>query len=746
LAATKLLIVESPSKAKTIKKYLGSTFLVRASVGHIRDLPKTRLGINIDEDFKPTFQNLRDKKDIIKDLKEAAKKVKIIYIATDPDREGEAIAFHLQEILKKINPNIERVLFHEITKTSVKAAIKNAGQLNMNLVNSQQTRRFLDRIVGYKISPLLWKKIMKGLSAGRVQSIATMIVVDREKEIEAFNPVEYWNIKALFEKEKMSFISSLYSINGKKLDVKKFRVNNEAEAKQVLGDLKNNTFEITKIEKKERKQQPPAPYITSKLQQDAASQLGFSAKKTMSVAQKLYEGKDVGDFGVTGLITYMRTDSVRIAKEAIDSLRDYVEKNYSKSELIPKTRYYKTKKSAQDAHEAIRAVNVEITPSYAKDYLTNDEYRLYTIIWRRFVATQMKEARFDKTVIDLTVGKYLFKANGEILKSKGFLVLYPNRKLEATLLPELSEKEKLAAKDITSEQKFTQPPARYTEASLIKKLEDEGIGRPSTYATIVTTIVNREYVEKIDKKFHPTDTGKIVTEQLVKFFPDILNIEFTAKLEDRLDLIEEAKDDSLTVLKEFYSGFEKDLNNAIENMPSLKPKDEETDLVCDKCGSMMVVKTTKRGQFLGCSNYPACKNIKDFKRDENNKVVIVEKVLVYSDKPCKNCGKRMVFKTGRYGDYYACEDYPKCKTTAPVTLDIDCPDCKDGKIAEKRGKKGKVFYSCSNYPDCKFISWYKPINKECPECKSNYLVEKYDFKTKHRYVACPNKECKYKEN
>ncbi len=746
MAATKLLIVESPSKAKTIKKYLGSTFLVRASVGHIRDLPKTRLGINIDEDFKPTFQNLRDKKDIIKDLKEAAKKVKIIYIATDPDREGEAIAFHLQEILKKINPNIERVLFHEITKTSVKAAIKNAGQLNMNLVNSQQTRRFLDRIVGYKISPLLWKKIMKGLSAGRVQSIATMIVVDREKEIEAFNPVEYWNIKALFEKEKMSFISSLYSINGKKLDVKKFRVNNEAEAKQVLGDLKNNTFEITKIEKKERKQQPPAPYITSKLQQDAASQLGFSAKKTMSVAQKLYEGKDVGDFGVTGLITYMRTDSVRIAKEAIDSLRDYVEKNYSKSELIPKTRYYKTKKSAQDAHEAIRAVNVEITPSYAKDYLTNDEYRLYTIIWRRFVATQMKEARFDKTVIDLTVGKYLFKANGEILKSKGFLVLYPNRKLEATLLPELSEKEKLAAKDITSEQKFTQPPARYTEASLIKKLEDEGIGRPSTYATIVTTIVNREYVEKIDKKFHPTDTGKIVTEQLVKFFPDILNIEFTAKLEDRLDLIEEAKDDSLTVLKEFYSGFEKDLNNAIENMPSLKPKDEETDLVCDKCGSMMVVKTTKRGQFLGCSNYPACKNIKDFKRDENNKVVIVEKVLVYSDKPCKNCGKRMVFKTGRYGDYYACEDYPKCKTTAPVTLDIDCPDCKDGKIAEKRGKKGKVFYSCSNYPDCKFISWYKPINKECPECKSNYLVEKYDFKTKHRYVACPNKECKYKEN
>ena len=745
MAATKLLIVESPSKAKTIKKYLGSTFIVKASVGHIRDLPKTRLGINIDDDFKPTFQNLRDKKDIIKDLKDAAKKVKIIYIATDPDREGEAIAFHLQEILKKVNPNIERVLFNEITKTSVKAAIKKSGQLDMNLVNSQQTRRFLDRIVGYKLSPLLWKKIMKGLSAGRVQSIATMIVVDREKEIDAFNPIEYWNIKAFFNKENIDFVASLNAINGKKLDTKKFNVNNEKEAKQILTDIQNSDFEITKIEKKERKQQPPAPYITSKLQQDSASQLGFSAKKTMSVAQKLYEGKDVGDFGVTGLITYMRTDSVRIAKEAIDGLRDYIEQKYTKNSLIAKTRYYKTKKSAQDAHEAIRPVNVEITPLYAKDYLTNDEYRLYTIIWRRFVATQMKEARFDKTVVDLTVDKYLFKANGETLKDKGFLVLYPNRKLEAVLLPSLSEKENLKPNEITKEQKFTQPPARYTEASLIKKLEDEGIGRPSTYATIVTTIVNREYVEKIEKKFHPTDTGKIVTEQLVKFFPDILNIDFTAKLENRLDLIEENKDDSLTVLKEFYSGFEKDLINATENMPSLKPKDEETDLVCDKCGSMMIVKTTKRGQFLGCSNYPACKNIQDFKRDENNKVVIVEKVFVYSDKPCKNCGKRMVFKTGRYGDYYACEDYPTCKTTAPVTLDIDCPECKTGKITEKKGKKGKLFYSCSNYPDCKFISWYKPINKECPDCKSNFLVERYDFKTKHRYVACPNKDCKYTE-
>jgi DNA topoisomerase-1 len=745
LAATKLLIVESPSKAKTIKKYLGSTYIVKASVGHIRDLPKTRLGINIDDDFKPSYQNLKDKKDVINDLKDAAKKVKTIYIATDPDREGEAIAFHLEEILKKINPNIERVLFNEITKTSVKAAIKNAGKLDMNLVNSQQTRRFLDRIVGYKLSPLLWKKIMKGLSAGRVQSVATMIIVDREKEIEAFNPVEYWNIKALFEKEKMEFIASLDSISGEKLDTKKFNINNEAEAAQVLKDIKNTPFEVTKIEKKERTQQPPAPYITSKLQQDAASILNFSAKKTMSVAQKLYEGKDVGDYGVTGLITYMRTDSVRISQEAIDTLRDFVEQKYGKNSLVAKTRYYKTKKSAQDAHEAIRPTNVEITPDYAKEYLTNEEYKLYKIIWNRFVATQMTEAKFDKTVIDLTVDKYLFKANGEILKDKGFLILYPKRKLEAVLLPTLAETEKLSPKEITKEQKFTQPPARYTEASLIKKLEDEGIGRPSTYATIVTTIVNREYVEKIDKKFHPTETGVVVTEQLVKFFPDILNIAFTATLEDRLDLIEENKEDSLVVLKEFYTSFDTDLINATENMPSLKPQDEETDLVCDKCESMMVIKTTKRGQFLGCSNYPACKNIKDFKKDENGKVVIVEKVFTYHDEPCKNCGKRMVFKTGRYGDYYACEDYPTCKTTAPVTLNISCPECKTGKIAEKKGKKGKAFFSCSNYPECKFISWYKPINRECPDCKANYLVEKFDFKTKTSYIACENKDCKYTE-
>ncbi len=747
MAANKLLIVESPSKAKTIKKYLGSTFIVKASVGHIRDLPKKNLGINIDEDFKPKYQTIKGKGDLVKELKAIAKKVDIVYIATDPDREGEAIGFHIQEILKKSNTNIQRVLFNEITKKAVKKAVKNPVQLDMGLVNAQQARRMLDRIVGYKLSPLLWKKIMKGLSAGRVQSIATKLVVDREEEINRFIPIEHWNIRASLEKEDIPFIATLTHVDGKKISPKGFHIQNKQESDEILAFLKDKELHLDKLEKKERKQNPVPPFTTSKLQQSASTMLGFSPKKTMMVAQKLYEGKNVGgSFGTMGLITYMRTDSVRISKDANDSLREFIEAEYGKNYLFAKARYFATKKSAQDAHEAIRPTEVTLKPDDIKEILTNDEYRLYSLIWKRFVATQMEPAIFNKTVATFVNDKYRFTANGETLKSKGFLVLYPNRKISKVILPNLIEKEDMLPKAILTEQKFTQPPARFTEASLIKKLEDEGIGRPSTYATIVTTIQTREYVEKEQGKFKPSDTGIKVTKQLVDFFPNIMDVAFTVKLEKELDALETEGGTYVDVLKRFYKGFSEKLDIAHKDMPSLKPKDIETDIVCEKCGEPMVIKTTKKGQFLACTGFPKCRNAKSFKFDENGKVEIVVEEIIYGKDPCPKCGKRMIFKSGMYGDYYACEDYPKiCKTTRPVTLDIDCPTCGEGKIAKRKGKKGRDFYSCSRYPDCKFISSYKPINESCPECGSNYLIEKYSYKTKKTTIECPKKECKYKK-
>lgn len=744
MSATKLLIVESPSKAKTIKKYLGSTFIVKASVGHIRDLPAKRFGINIEQNFEPTYQTIAGKNELIKDLKKTAKEVDEIFIATDPDREGEAIAFHLYEILNKLNKNIHRVLFNEITKKAVKTAIKNYTTLDMNKVNAQQTRRILDRIVGYKLSPLLWKKILKGLSAGRVQSVATKIIVDRENEIKAFIPIEYWNIKALFNKDNMDFNAQLFSIDDKKLDPKGFHIENEKEADKILKSLKKQ-FDITKVETKERKQEPLPPYITSKLQQDAATKLGFSSKKTMLIAQKLYEGIDVGgSYGITGLITYMRTDSYRISDDANKELRIFIENDYGKTLLNTETRTFATKKTAQDAHEAIRPTVAELTPDKIKGYLDDDELRLYQLIWKRFVATQMIPAVFDKTTVEITNGNCLFKTTGEVLKEKGFLILDSKIEIEDSTLPELKTGEKLKAKDVTKEQKFTQPPLRYTEATLIKKLEEEGIGRPSTYATIVTTIQDRSYVLKEENKFKPTEIGIKVTEQLINYFQNIINIEFSSKLETELDLIEEGNKDFLEVLKNFYTQFESDLENANKTMPKLKPEDEKTEIVCEKCSGMMVVKTSKSGKFLACSNYPTCKNIKKFSYDENKNIIVEEQQIVYADFQCPTCAKKMILARGKFGTYYKCEDYPTCKTTMPFTLNITCPKCEDGKIVEKRTKTKKIFYSCSNYPKCDFVSWYKPVNKKCPECGSLFLVEKYS-KKKGNILKCPNKTCSYEE-
>ncbi|MBN2693606.1 type I DNA topoisomerase [bacterium] len=741
MSATKLLIVESPSKAKTIKKYLGSSYYVKASVGHIKDLPANRMGIKIDQDFEPVYTTVKGKTELLKELKKLAKEVDSIYIGTDPDREGEAIAYHLYNSLEKVNKNIYRVLFNEITKKSVKTAISQATTIDMQKVNAQQARRVLDRIVGYKLSPLLWKKVGKGLSAGRVQSVATKIIVDREDEIIKFQSVEYWNIKAHFKKDNTEFIASLFQIDDKKLDTKNFRLEDKGAADTVLTNL-SKKYVVSKIEEKQRKQEPLPPFTTSKLQQEASSKFGFSAKKTMLIAQKLYEGIDIANHGTTGLITYMRTDSVRISDDAIKSLRDYIELTYGSQILSTSERRYKGKKNIQDAHEAIRPTNIELSPNVVQSSLSDEEFKLYKLIWSRFLVTQMKEALFSKTVVDIKNGNYLFRASGEVIIEKGYLEHDSKGKAEATTLPLLKEKESLKAEKTESEQKFTQPPARYTEASLIKKLEDEGIGRPSTYATIVSTILDRDYVVKEEGKFKPSDIGVVVTKQLASYFDSLINIDFTSKLEDELDQIESGEKEYLETLKKFYDSFATSLEYAEKEMPKTKLLSQETDIKCDKCGAIMMLKQVKKQKFLACSSYPECKNIKNFKQDADGTITVVEKEIQYSETPCPTCGKRMIITKGPYGNYLRCEDYPDCKTTQPITLDISCPkDGCDGKVVEKRSRKGKIFYSCSNYPKCDFVSWYKPVNEECPKCKSSYLIEKYSKKTDSVKIACPEKTC-----
>ncbi len=741
MSATKLLIVESPSKAKTIKKYLGSSYYVKASVGHIKDLPANRMGIKIDQNFEPIYATVKGKTELLKELKKLAKEVDTIYIGTDPDREGEAIAYHLYNSLEKVNKNIYRVLFNEITKKSVKTAISNATTIDMQKVNAQQTRRILDRIVGYKLSPLLWKKIGKGLSAGRVQSVATKIIVDREDEISKFQSVEYWNIKAHFKKDDINFIGTLFQIDDKKVDSKNFRIEDKSAADTILKAL-SKKYIVSKIEEKQRKQEPLPPFTTSKLQQEANTKFGFSAKKTMLIAQKLYEGVDVVGYGTTGLITYMRTDSVRISDDAMKSLREYIESNYTLQALSLSERVYKSKKNIQDAHEAIRPTNIELSPDTIQNALSDDELKLYRLIWGRFLTTQMKEAVFNKTVIDIKNGVYLFRASGEVVVEKGYLEYEAKSKTEVITLPPLKEKESLKAEKVESEQKFTQPPARYTEASLIKKLEDEGIGRPSTYATVVSTILDRDYVVKEDGKFKPSEIGVVVTKQLESYFNSIINIDFTSKLENELDQIEAGEVDYLKTLQNFYDSFSISLESAEKEMPKTKLLNQETDIKCDKCGSIMMLKQVKKQRFLACSSYPDCKNIKNFKQDSEGKITIIEKEIIYSETPCPACGKRMVITKGPYGNYLKCEDYPDCKTVQPITLNINCPkDGCDGKIVERRSKKGRLFYSCSNYPKCDFISWYKPVNEECPKCKSNYLVEKYYKKTDSVKIVCPQKDC-----
>ncbi len=702
-----LVIVESPAKARTINKYLGKDFRVMASIGHIKDLPKNKLGVDIDKDFEPHYEIIRGKAKVIKELKKASKDADIIFLGPDPDREGEAIAWHIKEVLNgKREGIIKRVLFNEITEKGIKEAIAHPTEIDKNKVDAQQARRVLDRLVGYQVSPLLWEKVRMGLSAGRVQSVAVRLVCEREREIESFVPQEYWSITALFE----GFEAKLVKKDGKKITI-----STEEEAKSIVRELKGETFKVEEVEQKQRKRNPAPPFITSRLQQEASRRLGFSAQKTMVIAQQLYEGVDLGEEGPTGLITYMRTDSHRIAPEAIQAVRGYIEKTYGKEYLPKKPNVYKSKKTAQEAHEAIRPTNMKYTPEYVKPYLTEDQWKLYELIWKRFVASQMHHAILDQTRVSIGAGKYTFQAVGTVVRFHGFTILYEEKTDEESeeekKLPPLEKDTVLKLLDLVARQHFTQPPPRYTEASLIRELEEKGIGRPSTYALILSTIQDRGYVVKEKGRLKPTELGFLVTELLVKSFPDILNVKFTAHLEEELDRVEEGKLKWIDVIKEFYSRFREDLERAKEEMQTIKGQEEPTDIPCKKCGRMMVIKWGKNGKFLACPGYPECKTTMDFRVDEKGKIVPVENTE-YVEQKCPNCGGPMVIKSGRFGRFIACSRYPECKTTLPLSTGVPCPEegC-NGVLVERRSKRGRTFYGCSNYPACKYVTWKLPEKK-----------------------------------
>jgi DNA topoisomerase-1 len=687
------VIVESPAKAKSISKMLGKNYTVIASLGHIKDLPKSRLGIDINNDFLPEYITIRGKGTIVNNLKKEAKKSDNIYLATDPDREGEAISWHLANLLDIDKDTPCRVEFHEITKETVKTSIKSPRKIDESLYNAQQARRVLDRLVGYKISPILWKKVKKGLSAGRVQSIAVKLICDRENEITEFIPEEYWTIKGQFKKDANKFEAMLtHQIEENK--EKKLTIKNEEETKTILEELKNNENIVFDIKKSKRKRSPYPPYTTSTLQQDASKKLGYSSKKTMMIAQQLYEGIDVKGEGTTGLITYMRTDSTRIANEAVEAAKEYVIKNYGKEYSNGGNNYSKkSKKETQDAHEGIRPTHINLYPEKIKDSLTKEQYKLYKLIWDRFIGSQMSDAIYDTVSVKIKNGKYIFKCNGSKLNFSGFLKAYKTADEEQNdiVLPELNVGEKLDLIKLEEKRNFTQPPSRYNEASLIKTMEELGIGRPSTYSPTISTILSRGYVVLEKKTFYPTELGIIVNELLINYFSEIINEEFTAQLENQLDEIAEGKLNWNEVIKEFYLKFENALDKAESEIEKIDIKDEVSDEICEKCGRNMVIKVGKYGKFLACPGYPECKNVKP----------ILEKIGVI------------------------------------------CPLCENGEIVKKRTKKGRVFYGCSNYPSCGFNSWQEPVQEKCPKCGSMMVIKQ----TKNRKkVSCTNDKCGYNEN
>lgn len=759
-----LVIVESPSKAKTINKYLGKDYVVEATVGHIKNLPKSKISVDIEDGYKPVYETIAGKEDVIDKLKGIAKKSDQIFIATDPDREGEAIAADIAGEIKPVNKNIQRVLFNEITKTGVKEAMDSPRSIDEDLVTSQMARRVMDRILGYKVSPFLWKTFFFGLSAGRVQSVALKLICDREKEIRSFKPKEYWTIDGLFTKpsgNSKPFSARLYKINEDtlKFNGEKPCIENIDQAHKILQDLQNNQYKITDVTVKEVKRNPPMPFTTSVLQQAASTNLGFSPKKTMMLAQKLYEGIEVvkGE-GNVGLITYMRTDSTRLSPEAVASCRDYIKNNFGK-EFIPdkpnNTTAKKSSKKTQDAHEAIRPTNMEREPAVLKS-LTKDLAALYKLIWNRFVASQMTPAVYDQKTIIIkalsprgNVDQYFFRASGRTLKFEGFLKVYgdttedQNPDEDNSIIPEnLSVDDMLKAISMNKEQKFTKPPARYTESSLIKQLDALGIGRPSTFALIVSTVIDRKYVELDERKLFATTLGMTVNEILDKHFEDVINVEFTAKMEDELDTIANGESTYKKVLDDFYIPFSKDLDAADKVAKDIKASlTEKTDITCPECGeetgAKMVKKWGRNGQFMACERYPTCKASMPLEEEHAEHKELAKGVT------CDLCGADMVVKVGRYGKFYGCSNYPKCKGIKPITLGIKCPKCNEGEILERRGGKAKrLFYGCTRYPDCDFISNYKPVIQNCESCESNYLVKK-TTKKDGDFIECPNCKAKY---
>jgi DNA topoisomerase-1 len=774
-----LVVVESPAKAKTIKKYLGKGYAVKASVGHVMDLPKSKIGVDPENGFKPQYVVIKTKQKVIDEIRKSAGSVENVLLAPDPDREGEAIAWHLQEQIKDVNANIKRVLFNEITKKGITEALKHPTDLDEKKYDAQQARRILDRLVGYQISPILWKKVKRGLSAGRVQSVAVRIVVERDGEIAAFVPEEYWTVDAECDGGgPPPFVAKLFKWKGEKPELKV-----KTDADEVVAALAPGKATVDKVERKERRRNPAAPFITSRLQQEAARKLRYTAKKTMALAQRLYEGVELGEDGPTGLITYMRTDSVRLSDDALADAREYIESRFGKEFLPDAPVVYKVAKQAQGAHEAIRPTSTKYDPETVRKQLigpllekqkgaehlsatatidldekirdAEDQLKLYTLIWNRFIACQMTPAVYDQTSVDLGCGQATLRATGQIMKFAGFTQVY----LEAEgddeaaqkadeqdkLLPPLKEGQVVTLTKVNPEQHFTQPPPRFTEASLVKELEERGIGRPSTYASIMGTIQDRGYVEKREGRFFPTELGSLVNELLVAAFPDILNVDFTRDMELQLDEVEEGNADWVKVLGAFYTPFKKDLAHADEHMRDVKREEIPTEFVCEKCGGPMVIKWGKNGQFIACQKYPECKNTKEFTRGYDGEIKIV--IPPTTDEKCDNCGSAMLYKRGRFGAFLACSTYPECTGTKPISLGVTCPKegC-GGYLTEKRSKRGKVFYGCSNYAKtkCDFVSWDMPIAEACPECKAPFLVKRQ--LKRGEVVRCMTKDCGFKRS
>ncbi|MGD1068651.1 MAG: type I DNA topoisomerase [Bryobacteraceae bacterium] len=801
--AKSLVIVESPAKAKTINKYLGKNFVVMASLGHVKDLPKRDLAVDVDNGFKPSYEVIEGKKKLIQQMKDAAKKVDNIYLAADPDREGEAICWHLQEELKPKKgavdggPKILRVMFNEITKKSIEKAFEKPSMVNINLVDAQQARRVLDRLVGYKISPLLWDKVRRGLSAGRVQTVAVRVIVEREREVRAFVKQEYWTLDANLAAKKTPYFDARLFRKGEATP----EIPDQAAADALVADLEGAKFIVRSVGTKEKKRNPVAPFITSTLQQDSSRKLRFSVKRTMMLAQQLYEGIELGSEGSVGLITYMRTDSTRIGEEAIAEVRGFIEAKFGPQYLPGSANVYKSKKDAQDAHEAIRPTSALRTPDDVAPFLAEDQLKLYKLIWMRFTASQMNPAVLDQTTIDTGATgvsglDYTFRATGSVMKFDGFLAVYEEGKDQKDeedeelkhKLPAVAQGEELKLRALKPEQHFTEPPPRYTEATLVKKLEADGVGRPSTYASILSTIQEREYVTKEGGKFKPTELGMVVTDLLLESFGDIFDVRYTAGMEEELDQIEEGKLDWRDAMGEFYERFMKDLENAETHMTDIKRMEKPTDLTCDKCGKPLVVKWGKHGSFLACTGYPDCTYTRELTVDlpDIDKADLGDQG---DEEYCQNCGRPMVLKKGRFGTFFACSGYPDCKTTKQIggaqkkpdvildekcpqcgnnlvqkfgrfgeftacsnypgckyvkqkTIGVKCPECSEGEVVERRSKRGKTFYGCNRYPDCDFVAWARPVAEKCPECGSPYLVEKY-LKA-GAFLQCAASGCKYK--